>query len=86
MANVYTLTDKGRKAATSKELKPKTHRGAVLLALRKLGKATSAEVIAEVKKQRKIETEMDLTDAVSFMLFDLGNPKRGRLEIKTVSR
>jgi hypothetical protein len=77
----YTLTAKGKKAVASKELKPKTHRGAVLLAIRKLGTATAKEICSEVRKQRKIATDMQIENAVSFMLFDLGNAKRGRLEI-----
>ena len=73
----YKLTAKGKKFAA--EANPKTHAGAVVSALKKLGKATSAEIVAEVKKSRNLsDSKMEVRDAVSFMLFDLGK-RRGIL-------
>jgi hypothetical protein len=68
--NVYTLTAKGKEKATAKDLKVSTHIGATLLALRKLGKGTAAEIVAEVLKEKKIETKMKIPAAVRWVLFD----------------
>lgn len=69
-ANVYTLTAAAKKV-DPKKIKPATHKGACYLAIRKLGSAPFAAILAEVKKQRKIRTEMDLDKAVRWMLFDM---------------
>jgi hypothetical protein len=78
----YTITAKGKEFA--KTARPETHAGAVLLAVSKLNKGkggTSAEIIARVKADKKIRTKMNLSNAVSFMLFDLGK-RRGLLAAK----
>jgi hypothetical protein len=69
-ANIYTLSAKAKKL-TPKEIKPATHKGACLLALNKLGSAPFAAILTEVKKQRKIETDMAIDKAVRWMLFDM---------------
>jgi len=61
---------------------PKTHPGAVVHALRKLGEGTRNDVIVEVEKQGKIETGMELADAVGFVLWDLSIGKHAGV-IKT---
>lgn len=53
------------------EYDPQTHAGAVVHALRKLGEGTKAQVVEQVNKDKKIKTGMDITDAVSFMLWQL---------------
>jgi len=71
----YSITAKGKEF--SKTARPETHAGAVLLALSKFKKgANSSEIIARVKADKKIKTTMNLRNAVSFMLFDLGK-RRG---------
>ena len=72
----YTLTPAGKKFAATTD--PTTHAGAVVTAVKKLKKATSAEIVAEVEKMR-LESKMDIRKAVSFMLFDLGK-RRGILK------
>jgi len=72
----YSLTPTGKKFAA--EVKPTTHAGAVVLAVKKLKKATASEIVAEVEKM-KLDSKMDLRKAVSFMLFDLGR-RRGILK------
>jgi pyruvate kinase len=69
-ANTYTLSAAAKKL-DAKTIKAATHRGAVLLALRKLGTAPFAAILAEVQKQKKIKTSMDLDKAVRWMCFDL---------------
>src|SRR5580692_9948348 len=48
--NVYTLSTEAKKSAP-KDIKAATHKGALLLALRKLGSAPFAAILAEVQKQ-----------------------------------
>lgn len=72
----YTLTPAGKKFAAATD--PKTHAGAVVTAVKKLKRATSAEIVAEVEKM-KLDSKMDIRKAVSFMLFDLGK-RRGILK------
>lgn len=74
-ANTYTLSAEGKKI-DFKTLKSATHRGAVLLAVKKLGSATFAAILAEVQRQKKIKTDMDLDKAVRWMCFDLVRRKQ----------
>jgi tRNA-binding EMAP/Myf-like protein len=64
----YTLTPAGKKFAADTD--PKTHAGAVALAVKKLKKGTSAQVVAEVEKA-KLDSKMPVNKLVAFMLFDL---------------
>lgn len=78
-ANVYSLSAEAKKSAP-KNIKANTHKGACLLALRKLGAAPFAAILAEVQKQRTIKTGMDITKAVRWMLFDM--VRRGLVVVK----
>ena len=77
--NVYTLSLKAKKIE-SKDIKPETHKGACLLALKKLGAAPFAAILAEVLKQKTIKTEMDLSKACRWMVGDL--LRKGLVEVK----
>ncbi len=66
----YALSAAAKKI-DAKSIKPATHRGACLLALKKLGSAPFAAILAEVEKQKTIETGMDLAKAVRWMVFDM---------------
>ncbi len=78
-ANVYSLSADAKKSAP-KNIKANTHKGACLLALRKLGSAPFAAILAEVQKQKTIKTDMDITKAVRWMLFDM--VRRGLVVVK----
>ena len=78
-ANVYSLSADAKKSAP-KEIKANTHKGACLLALRKLGSAPFAAILAEVQKQKTIKTDMNITKAVRWMLFDM--VRRGLVVVK----
>ena len=69
-ANVYTLTAEA-KILDPKKIKANTHRGACLLALKKLGAAPFSAILAEVLKQKTIQTEMDISKACRWMVFDM---------------
>ena len=78
-ANVYSLSADAKKSSP-KNIKANTHKGACLLALRKLGAAPFAAILAEVQKQKTIKTDMDITKAVRWMLFDM--VRRGLVVVK----
>src|SRR5579859_5155332 len=67
-ANVYSLSAEAKKL-DPKTIKANTHRGACLLALKKLGSAPFSAILAEVLKQKKIKTEMDISKACRWMIF-----------------
>lgn len=69
-SNFYRLSAAGKKIE-KKDIRPATHKGACLLAIQKLGNAPFSEILAEVKRQRKIDTEMEVDKAVRWMLFDM---------------
>jgi hypothetical protein len=77
--NVYTLSAKAKKIDT-KEIKPETHKGACLIALKKLGSAPFAAILTEVLKQKTIKTEMDLSKACRWMIGDM--VRKGLVEVK----
>ena len=77
--NVYTLSAEAKKSAP-KDIKAATHKGALLLALRKLGSAPFAAILAEVQKQKTIQTDMDMSKAVRWMLYDM--VRRGLVVVK----
>jgi hypothetical protein len=77
--NVYTLSAKARKIDT-KTIKPATHKGACLLALKRLGSAPFAEILSEVFRQKTIKTEMDTAKAVRWILGFL--VREGLVEVK----
>ena len=79
-ANVYALSAEAKKL-DPKTIKANTHRGACLLALKKLGSAPFAAILAEVLKEKKIQTEMDISKAVRWMIFDM--VRRGTVTVKT---
>jgi hypothetical protein len=68
-ANVYRLSAETAKLAP-KEIKGATHRGSIILALKKLGKGTFSSILAEVEKQRKLKTTMEVDKAIRWMCFD----------------
>jgi hypothetical protein len=68
--NVYTLSPAAKKL-DAKEIKAETHKGATLLALKKLGSAPFAAILSEVLKQKTIKTDMDLGKAVRWMVSDM---------------
>jgi len=68
--NIYSLTAEAKKV-DSKKIKPATHKGACYLAVKKLVKAPFSAILAEVQKQKKIKTTMDIDKAVRWMLFDM---------------
>jgi len=74
----YALVAKPKVDIT--KLKPHTHAGATVLAIKKLKKATSGEVIAEVKRQGKLATTMPVEQAIHYQLFDLAK-RRGVLKV-----
>ena len=78
-ANVYALSAEAKKL-DPKKIKANTHRGACLLALKKLGSAPFSAIFAEVMKQKTIKTEMDLSKAVRWMIFDM--VRRGTVVVK----
>ena len=78
-ANVYALSAEAKKL-DPKKIKANTHRGACLLALKKLGAAPFSAIFAEVIKQKTIQTEMDLAKAVRWMVFDM--VRRGTVVVK----
>lgn len=69
-ANVYSLSAEAKKLET-KTIKAETHKGACLLALKKLGSAPFAVILAEVQKQKTIKTDMNLSKAVRWMISDM---------------
>jgi hypothetical protein len=69
-ANVYSLSGDAKKLE-SKNIKADTHKGACLLALKKLGSAPFAAILAEVQKQKTIKTEMDISKACRWMICDM---------------
>jgi hypothetical protein len=68
--HVYTLSPAAKKLDI-KEIKAATHRGACLLALKKLGAAPFAAILAEVLKQKTIQTSMDIGKATRWMIGDM---------------
>ena len=77
--NVYALSAEAKKI-DPKAIKANTHRGACLLAIKKLGSAPFSAILAEVLKQKTIRTEMDLSKAVRWMIFDM--VRRGTVVVK----
>lgn len=69
-ANVYSLSAEAKKLEP-KTIKAETHKGACLLALKKLGSAPFAAILAEVEKQKTIKTSMDITKATRWMISDM---------------
>jgi len=68
--NVYSLSAEAKKV-DAKKIKAATHKGACYLAIKKLGAAPFQAILAEVQKQKKIKTSMDIDKAVRWMLFDM---------------
>jgi len=62
---------RSRKKADVSSFKPKSHAGAVVLALQTLARARPPRFSPKVQKQRKIKTSMDKSQAVSWMVFEL---------------
>jgi len=77
--NVYALSAEAKKL-DPKTIKANTHRGACLLALKKLGSAPFSAILAEVLKQKTIKTEMDISKACRWMIFDM--VRRGTVVVK----
>lgn len=77
--NVYTLSTKAKKL-DPKNIKAETHKGACLLALKKLGSAPFAAILTEVLKQKTIQTTMDLGKATRWMIGDM--VRKGLVEVK----
>ena len=77
--NFYTLSAKAKKI-DAKQIQPETHKGACLMALKKLGSAPFAAILAEVLKQKTIKTEMSLDRAVRWMVGDM--VRKGLVEVK----
>ena len=77
--HVYTLSPAAKKL-DAKDIKAESHRGACLLALKRLGAAPFAAILTEVLKQKTIKTEMDLSKAVRWMCSDL--VRKGLIEVK----
>lgn len=78
-ANVYSLSAEAKKL-DPKTIKAETHRGACLLALKKLGSAPFSAILAEVLKQKTIKTDMDISKACRWMIFDM--VRRGTVVVK----
>jgi hypothetical protein len=68
--HVYTLSPAAKKL-DAKDIKAETHKGACLLALKKLGSAPFAAILSEVMKQKTIQTSMDLGKATRWMIGDM---------------
>jgi hypothetical protein len=77
--NVYTLSAKAKKI-DPKTVKAETHKGACLLALKKLGSAPFAAILSEVFRHKTIKTEMDTAKACRWMIGDM--VRKGLVEVK----
>jgi len=78
--NIYGLSAKAKKIET-KDIKEATHKGACLLALKKLGSAPFAAILSEVLKQKTIETSMDVGKACRWMVGFL--VREGLIDVKS---
>jgi len=78
--NVYSLSATAKKIET-KDIKEATHKGACLLALKKLGSAPFAAILSEVLKQKTIDTSMDVGKATRWMIGDM--VRKGLVDVKS---